>query len=650
MRWLAALAVLLALAGAPAAHAQTALASDVRGAQVLVVGAPGLRWSDVTPGTTPALHALAQRSAAGVLSVKARPALSCPADGWLTLGAGSRAEAYGAPCAELSLPDRAGTAERNLGTRDRADVDALADALGDAGSCLSARGPGGQTAGGRPLSAPQGHNQGGGRTVRSCPVLLLDATVVGADAAARAAGAAAVDALVAAVDAARDEGSTLLVVGLSQAPADREAQLQVALAAGPSFGPGALVSASTRREPYVQLVDVAPTVLHLLDLPVPHAMTGQPWRSAGAPPSVALLQDLTDRAADARQTTVPFFVALIGALLAGLAAALVLRSRRLAEATGLFGVAAVGASYLAGLVPWWRTDRPLLALLGTVAGLAAAGALAAATAPGRTGPAGAACAGVAVVLVADLLAGAPLQVDTPAGYSPLVAGRFAGLGNVAFGVLAATVLLALAAATSRLAGRRAAVVVALVGVVAVVADGAPAFGSDVGGVLALVPALVVLGLLRSGARVSVGRLVLAAAAGAAVVTAFALADAARDPADRTHLGRFAHQVADGTAGAVLTRKAAAIGDLLLANAATALLPLVVAAAVLVVARPPAPLRELFADAPAWRHGLLAVGVAAGIGLVVNDSGPAVPALALLVAVPATVAAVARRRQPGTTDR
>ncbi len=182
-----------------------------------------------------------------------------------------------------------------------------------------------------------------------------------------------------------------------------------------------------------------------------------------------------------------------------------------------------------------------------------------------------------------------------------------------------------------------------------VLDGAPPFGSDVGGVLALVPAVVLLALLRTGGRVSMARLAVAGLAGTLVVTGFALADWTRAAADRTHLGRFVEQVVDGSAGVVLRRKGESVLDLLFANPVTALLPLLVAAAVLVVVRPPAPLRAAFATAPAWRHGLLAIGVASAVGFVANDSGPAVPALALLVAGPGTLALVARvaarRAQP-----
>jgi hypothetical protein len=242
------------------------------------------------------------------------------------------------------------------------------------------------------------------------------------------------------------------------------------------------------------------------------------------------------------------------------------------------------------------------------------------------------------VLVVDLLTGSSLQVSSVSGYSPLVAGRFAGIGNVAFGVLAASALLALAV----LARRPLAVLAA--GAVLVVVDGAPPFGADVGGVLALVPALALLVTRRPA------RLAAAGVLGAAVVTAFALADWSRDPADRTHLGRFVQDVADGTAGTLLRRKADAVLDLLLLNAATALLPLVVLLAVLLVVRPPAPLRDAFAQAPAWRRGLAAVGLASAVGFVVNDSGAAVPAMALVVAIPATVAVVVRaRREPPAAE-
>jgi hypothetical protein len=631
-----ALAALLVAAAPSSAVAQEPVEQVVSGTRVIVVGSPGLRWDDVDPYRTPTLHGLRATGAVGSLSVKARPAVSCPTDGWLTLGAGARAEAFDLPCAAPDvLPDVDDLAERNQDTRDAADVRALAEALREVGLCLSARGPGAELAGGDPA--------------RACPAALLDAPTVAGRGGDRSAAAAAVDALVSDVEAVRSPGSTLLVVGVSGAPGDDGARLHLALVDGPDVDPGTLRSASTRRDPYVQLVDVAPTVLAVLGVDRPAEMIGQPWRSGDEAPAPAALADLDRRAVEAKRAQVPFFAVVIGGLLAVLGVAVRRRSWPLAEAVGLAGVAGVAGSYLAGLVPWWRAPEPVVALVLTAAAAGVLGAVLARRVPGRAGPVGAVTGVLAVVLVVDLLTGARLQVDAPAGYSPLVAGRFAGVGNVAFGVLAAAVLLALAAATARRPPRSALAVVAVGGAVAVVVTGAPGWGSDVGGVLALVPALATLAMLRSGRRVTLARLAVAALAGAALVTLFALVDFSRPAEQRSHLGRFVEQVRDGTAGVVLARKAEAIGNLLFANPATALLPLVVAAAVWVVVRPPAPLRQALDDVPAWRHGLLALGVAAAVGFLVNDSGPAIPALALLVAVPATIAVTARRAEPGAVD-
>lgn len=618
------------------------------GPAVLVVGVPGLQWSDVGP-QTPTLQRLARTGAVGVLSVKAVPAVSCPADGWLTLGAGNRAVATGIerePCtADLPAPQELPGLQRDQDDEDQgAELGALAEALN---GCVSVVGAGPRLTGG---TSPAG----------LCQVLVADAGAVSGKGTGRAAQALAADRELTRLLAG---GGNVLVVGLSAAPGEDSAELHVAIASGPRFPPGALRSASTRRAPYVQLVDVAPTVLDVVGVPAPDSMTGEPWRSVGDPPSLASLVDVSERARVHKTTTVPFFVVGLALELALLAAALWRRRSDLAELVALGGTAALGASYVANLVPWWRSPAPLLTLLAVVV-LVSTAVVALATSrhlaaifvlwgSGTRGspqqdedhrrglllrPVGVVCAFTAGVLVLDLLTGAHLQMSSVAGYSPLVAGRFAGIGNVAFGVLAASALLATAALARRVRA------VAAVGVLVVAVDGAPPWGSDVGGVLALVPAFALLALLLNGRRVTWLRLLGAGVAGAVVVTAFALVDRSRPAADRTHLGRFAQDVADGTAGTLLRRKAEAVLDLLFTSPLTAALPLVVAAAVYLVVRPPAPLQQAFSAAPAWRAGLLALGLACAIGFVVNDSGAAIPALALVVALPATAAVVLRARR------
>ena len=608
---------------------------------VVVVAVPGLRWSDVDPSTTPALARLTSVGAIGALSVKAGPDVSCAADGLLTLLAGGRATAYGAPCGS-SPTDPVAVARRNLASREQADVRVLVRAVTAGGGCLATTGPlsglvgSGPSGSGPSGSGPSGSGpngagpSGAGTGSRPCVLTVRTTGPVGGTGADRRGAAHAVDVVVAEADAARPTGSTMLVLGTSEAPGDRVAHLHVALAVGPGLDHGTLTSASTRRLGYVQLIDVTPTVLATLGLPVPRDLPGQPFTVHGSALSTATLIDLDDRAVAQKRVTVPFFVVTIAGSL------LLLCRRRWRPRAALVAAGLPAGSFLAGVAPWWSSGVPLLALLVTSTLFALLLALVGERFPGRFGPAGAVCAATVLVLAGDLVTGAHLQITSPAGYSPLVAGRFAGIGNVAFGVYAAAGLLA----TAWLARGRL-VVVAGGGLVLVAVDGAPPWGSDVGGVLALLPALVLLGLLVSGRRVSVVRLGLAGVAGAVVVTVLALADHARGPAAQTHLGRFVTQVQDGTAGTVLRRKADAVFGLLFHSPVTALLPVVVVAAAYLLVRPPPPLAASFARVPELRHGLVALGLACALGFALNDSGAAVPALALLVALPVATAVTVR---------
>jgi diacylglycerol kinase len=67
-------------------------------------------------------------------------------------------------------------------------------------------------------------------------------------------------------------------------------------------------------------------------------------------------------------------------------------------------------------------------------------------------------------------------------------------------------------------------------------------------------------------------------------------------------------------------------------------PLAVLFVSVVLLRPTGGLQRAFDRAPAVRAGLVAVMVMGIVGFLVNDSGVAVPALALTVAVPIALAA------------
>ena len=159
----------------------------------------------------------------------------------------------------------------------------------------------------------------------------------------------------------------------------------------------------------------------------------------------------------------------------------------------------------------------------------------------------------------DAAAGAPLAFNNPLGMNAVVAGRFYGVSNTAFALVAGALVVVIAGVWATLGGgrRSALLVTALLGGAALLVDGAPQLGADVGGALTLVPTLAFLAAGLAGLRLSWRRWLAIGAATVLVVGGFAVVDLLR-PGGPTHLGRFARQVADGSAAGVLGRKAYAL--------------------------------------------------------------------------------------------
>jgi hypothetical protein len=668
--------VLLSVGAAWAAG--PALANAQGAPSVVIVGVPGLRWKDVTESTTPYLWELSQTASIGQMSTRSARSRTCPADGWVQLGTGNRAR-YPVPedAVEGSCPplpavrptaDRGGQVDgwnAIVAENDELAFDAVPGLLGqtviDAGSCVLASGDGAalgaaDTVGEVPRWLPEPVSVGES-TLRECPF-----TVVAADPLTKQRDDGelrAVDELVRRIDTSRPAGSLLMVLGVSDL-ADERAQLHTALLSGPGFTGGVLSSGSTRREPFVQLSDVAPTVLTQLGISIPQQMTYQPMVSVDLDnvDRLGWFDELSQQANVQSRLTPPFFgvLVLVQAVLY-LGAFLILRrhprertrSRILTFTTAVAVAAAAGpaATYLANVLPWWQSVSPVPSLLVAIS---LAGALLTAISfigPWRRhpfGPAGAVSALSALVLVGDLMAGAPLQLASLAGYSPIVAGRFVGFGNLAFALFGTAMLLATAALVSDRSQRFTSWTVLGMGVAAVVIDGAPGLGSDFGGVIALVPAFGTLWLLATGRRVSWLRLGALFGGGLLAVSVIATLDYLRPPDSRTHLGRFVQSLIDGDAGVIVQRKLEANASLLTTSVLTLMVPLVLIFLAFLVRRPSGLLPWTFVRVPTLRAGLFAVLVLGVVGALVNDSGVAIPAMAATLAIPVAVAVVVRCMQ------
>jgi hypothetical protein len=262
-------------------------------------------------------------------------------------------------------------------------------------------------------------------------------------------------------------------------------------------------------------------------------------------------------------------------------------------------------------------------------------------------------------LVLDVVTGARLQFNTAFGYSPIVAGRFAGVGNLAYSMLGAGGLLLAGLLAHRLRPSRRASIAAAVAVVAVVVlvDGLPMLGADVGGVLSLVPAVGVFVMVLTGARVRWRTVATWVGAGFVALIALGFLDLARPADSRTHLGRLFEQIGDGDWSGVTT----VIHRKLHANLAvitSVWLYLVIAALVFVAflvfgrTRRIARLRAAIPELDASFAGLAVLAV---LGFALNDSGIAVPGMMLGILTATLVYLVARgvavepTREPRVVD-
>ncbi|WP_344490957.1 hypothetical protein [Glycomyces endophyticus] len=720
-----------AVAGLAAAAAMLALpqpvhaAAEPEAAGVVIVGVPGLKWSDIDEADTPNLWDLADEGASAAMSVRTLGSWTCPEAGWVSLGAGERAGGVAprdAQCsAQSSLPAPADTGdgwtvegwdafvEANSAFNYGARLGSLADALAQAalaqeaaaaeaeadgepvpeanpGSCVAAVGDGAalaaaDTEGRIAYWAPGLESLAD--AMAACDVVIVDPGVVVGDTAdnapdtttdydqlgeddtevgteetsgaedageiepetdpVRTAAARQADAAVAQVREALPEDWRLIVAGVSDAAAP--SSLHPVLYTGPGIAPGELTSSTTGRDGYVQLTDLTATALAVVGADIPATVAGAPVTvrpDAGhtAAAAVAKGTDETAAAAAVADVSPNFYwtLSFVGVAVMFVAAHFVAGSDRLRRTSRTICIAfstVPVAGVAAGIPPWWRADHPKLAFWALiVAGMVVL--TAAASLPWtRTGArpvlliAGV-CAGLIAV---DQISGATWPLHTPMGYTAQAGARFTGLGNYAFSVFAAAVLLLVCFIPWR--GRARVWGPLALGVCAVVIVGAPMLGRDMGGTLTLVAAGILCCLKLWGRRLSIGSLALAGGIAFTVFAVGGILDYLRPEEDQTHLGRFVGSVLDGSAQLILVRKArAALGTV---DESMAFISFAALIAAVLIWRRRAPIRT--DPVAAAVVGLTAVAV---IGGLVNDSGMAIPGFTAALGFGLLAAAVGPR--------
>lgn len=675
-------AILLVFAAAVASLLPAAASADTRG-RVVVVGVPGLRWSDVKANATPALWRMTGQGSPGALSTKTVAPNTCPIDGWLTVSAGQRSELRHGACglpptpAGGVVPGFAAMRDDNAKNKFGSKLGLLGDQVHEAGGCTLAIGPGAAVgaadSAGRVDDYLPSLTQMTTDRWSKCALGMVDVDDIyrayisaGVDvnghqdkvtARRRAAAVRRADDQIARVLGAVPAGTTVLLAGLADNGATPH--LHTAIASGPGYGGHYLTADSTRTNGLVTLTDLTSTALKVLGIEQPKDAVGAPWREGSETPAstkaVVRALDGKDAAAQAyAQNNVVFYLALAVAQIALYVFAIfALRRRRSLGVVRVLALAVASlpvATFLANLVPWGRAGHPLPVLVGAVLV-----AIAVVTGAAMAGPrwitgrrsvtaSGAVVGAItALVLTVDTFTGDHLQNCSVFGYTPIVAGRFYGFANTTWALWITGILMAVGAVAGRLDRRSAVILIAVTGVISMAIDVAPMAGADFGGVISLVPGFAVFAFMATGKRISPVKLLGVLAIGGVAILAIAFADAQR--AEPTHIGEFWNSLTSGDAGGIIVRKAQAMfrsfGNWKLTVAAIAAVAFLCFALLRPLTLRAALLQRAYERAPALRDTLIAVLVTIGVGMLANDSGVAIPAMALSVAIPLALAAGVR---------
>lgn len=654
----------------------------VQPGSLIVVGMPGLTWSDVNPETTPHMWALAQRGAVGNQLVRAISAHSCSGAAWVTLGSGARtalgysppmAPKYGtnAYCPEPPTGIANASkqtyffpqwktwaplaARRNIPSR----MGLVTSTLEKSGQCVAAIGEDAALgAANRQGKVSHFYSSLTQHSLSACPV-----TMVSLDGRS--------DESLGTIMENAPAGSTIVLTGLTDD--DRPESPRAIMVSGPNVPSGLLRSRSTRQPGLVQTTDISAFIMERTKNP-PVLGEGRPLtvESHTTGPSLKAVYNQQRLLRTQHVLIEPFFVGLTAITAIGVLIGLVLtqlkrRDRVLASPqtprrwwAGLAALfAAVPASsFLANLYAWYLHPRPLAWLAGTTLVFAVPVAALALLGPWRRwspGPATFLATFTVAVMAMDAVQGSPLQLVAMLGLQPVYGGRFYGMGNVGYSMFMTSALFVAAMLGGRYRAlkrpRIAMLTVAAICGPALLINGIPQWGNEGGGSAAFIPAFAYLLMRARGMRVTLSRIAVGLGASVLIVGTIAWLDYLRGPGDRTHLGDFFAGLLHGQLNPI-KRILYTNWNMLNSTPLFWLIPVLLVVATLLVAFPMrfgGFLQPLFVRIPMLRHGLIAIIMMWTFGFLANDSGTSIPGTGAMVAVPLVILVACGLAAPFATE-
>ncbi len=427
-------------------------------------------------------------------------------------------------------------------------------------------------------------------------------------------------------------------------------------------GGGLLTSATTRQTGLVSGVDILPSILAWLSVPLPTELVGHPMRAETGKTVDHLLADVEqiDHLYRNRPSVLYTYVMLQVVILVVAALLWLWGKGKSGEHLGrmrrgvrlaLLSMLIFPVLFLGEALIGWMAAPPVV--LGVLIMLAVGGAM---MGEGRPLPlllivfAG----GTAAGLLLDGFTGATAMRRSYLGYDPVIGARFYGLGNEYEGVLIGSTILfasALYEWSSRrrgeagAAGKFSALVAVAAFVTVLYYMAAPTFGTNAGGFLAGLIGFSVAFFRLQGWRVGKKGLLLLAGGlcgGIAILIVSSLISAY----PLTHVGRVAQEIVSGNwteVGLMVERKLAMNLKLIRVSAWSKVFAISLIVLSLLSLRSDRYLHHLAKDYPYLAKGFLGVIAGSVAGLVLNDSGIVSAATSIMfLVVPALYTALGEK--------
>ncbi|MBS3908271.1 MAG: hypothetical protein KGZ93_01345 [Actinobacteria bacterium] len=414
-----------------------------------------------------------------------------------------------------------------------------------------------------------------------------------------------------------------------------EEQLTTVIISGPGFESGSLTSAATRRAGIINNTDITTTILDILGVTPHYSMVGSEATVGSEKLSIERMNAFNASAVgikSARRTAVLTFIYLQVALY--VVAALLLyyvrkANRRYIGFMKTLILTSMGFplfTFFASKVQFFAVNGVLLIVAALAVSLSLAAILAALKVNKLFPLAVISCATMFTIL-ADVVLGANLQLNSIFGYDPIRGSRFFGIGNEAFSILLASALLTVGLILERWRRGVALAAGAVVALTVLIVDGFPAFGADVGGIIAITAAFTAMGLHLHEVKLNYKTILL----GVVLIGLALFAFVAYDVLDGsgTHMGRTIELIAEGGVSGLVTivsRKLATNIMVLRYSTWSYFLLIIMVLTVALSYRPVGLLKKLFARHKGLTASVTGAVVGSIVGFAVNDSGILIPAI------------------------